>query len=75
MKFELYSAVDTRDNKPTLWLVSLGDSSVALFNSKTAPSRIKRNSLPPNYIVWEHGLNFDLFADAPSLIDSWEWPE
>lgn len=75
MKFELYLAVDTRDNKPTLWLVSLDDSSVALFNSKTAPSRIKRNSLSPNSIVWEHGINFDLFADAHNIIDSWEWPE
>lgn len=73
MRFKLYSAVGTRDNKPMLWLVSLDDSSVALFNSKTAPSRIKRNSLSPNSIVWEHGPNFDLFADAPSLIDSWEW--
>jgi len=75
MRFELYSAVDTRDNTLTYWLKDLGNDLVAQYHHKTAPSRIKRNSLSPNSIVWEYGINFDLFADAHNIIDSWEWPE
>lgn len=40
--YMLYEVVDTRDNKPMLWLIDVKADRVALFHTKTAVSRIKR---------------------------------
>lgn len=54
MKYALYEAVDTRDNKPMLWLHDRSNHRVALFFVKTAPSRIKqRTAAAPEGITWE----------------------
>lgn len=79
MKFELYTAIDKRDNKQTYWLLLQEGTviTVALFDIKTVPSRIKRNSLHPDHIVWVHGFTWAYHADKQTakLIDSWEWAE
>lgn len=77
MKYTLFSAVDTRDNKPMLWLLGHNSAQVALFDHKTAPSRIKRNSLSPDSIVWTCRTAWTTHADATTakIIDSWEVPE
>lgn len=77
MKFELYSAVDTRDNTLTYWLKDLDNDLVAQYHHKTAPSRIKRGSLRHAIIVWASGDAWARYADQSTakLIDTWEWPE
>lgn len=75
MKYALYEAVDTRDNKPMLWLHDRSNHRVALFFVKTAPSRIKqRTAAAPEGIVWEPDDAFFQYATISTgkLIDSWE---
>lgn len=76
MKYSLYEAVDTRDNKPMLWLHDRSNHRVALFFVKTAPSRIKqRTAAAPEGITWEPEqimLNYASFGIS-KLIDSWEF--
>lgn len=75
MKYSLYEAVDTRDNKPMLWLHDRSNHRVALFFVKTAPSRIKqRTAAAPEGITWEPEqtmLNYASFGSS-KLVDSWE---
>lgn len=76
MKYALYEAVDTRDNKPMLWLHDRSNHRVALFFVKTAPSRIKqRTAAAPEGITWEPEqamLNYASFGSS-KLVDSWEF--
>ena len=76
MKYALYEAVDTRDNKPMLWLHDRSNHRVALFFVKTAPSRIKqRTAAAPEGIVWETTEAWYLHAalGGARLVDSWEF--
>lgn len=75
MKYALYEAVDTRDNKPMLWLHDRSNHRVALFFVKTAPSRIKqRTAAAPEGITWEPDTVIN-YADGKNAveIDSWEF--
>ena len=76
MKYALYEAVDTRDNKPMLWLHDRSNHRVALFFVKTAPSRIKqRTAAAPEGITWYSEYEWDYKADKDTvkLIDEWEF--
>ena len=76
MKYSLYEAVDTRDNKPMLWLHDIIGGRVALFHIKTAPSRIKqRTAAAPEGIYWEPVETYFAKADvkAAKLLDKWEF--
>lgn len=76
MKYALYEAVDTRDNKPMLWLHDHSNHRVALFFVKTAPSRIKqRTAAAPESITWEPDLVLTAYAKMGEAahIDSWEF--
>lgn len=76
MKYALYEAVDTRDNKPMLWLHDIIGGRVALFHIKTAPSRIKqRTAAAPEGITWDQVETFFAKADvkAAKLLDKWEF--
>lgn len=44
MKYALYRAIDTRDDKPMYWLHDTANHRVAVFFIKTAPSRIKQRT-------------------------------
>lgn len=73
MKYALYEAIDTRDNKPMLWLHDRSNHRVALFFVKTAPSRIKqRTAAAPEGITWDPA-EMILHMGAGKLIDSWEF--
>jgi hypothetical protein len=74
MKYSLYEAVDTRDNKPMLWLHDRSNHRVALFFVKTAPSRIKqRTAAAPEGITWEPDTTMIVHAKIGEAvhIDSW----
>lgn len=76
MKYALYEAVDTRDNKPMLWLHDIIGGRVALFHIKTAPSRIKqRTAAAPDGIYWAPDLVLTAYAKMGEAkhIDSWEF--
>ncbi len=76
MKYALYEAVDTRDNKPMLWLHDCSNHRVALFFVKTAPSRIKqRTAAASDSIVWGNTEAWYLHAalGAARLVDKWEF--
>ncbi|ELZ3650027.1 hypothetical protein ULT26_004321 [Salmonella enterica] len=76
MKYELYRAIDTRDNKPMYWLHDTVNHRVAVFFIKTAPSRIKqRTAAAPEGIVWEDHYSWLKHADGNTerLIDTWEF--
>lgn len=76
MKYSLYEAVDTRDNKPMLWLHDRSNHRVALFFVKTAPSRIKqRTAAAPEGITWEPDIVLTYYAKMGEAkhIDSWEF--
>lgn len=76
MKYALYEATDTRDNKPMLWLHDIPGGRLALFHIKTAPSRIKqRTAAAPEGITWEPVEGFFKHADAKAakLLDKWEF--
>lgn len=76
MKYELYEAVDTRDNRPMLWLHDRVHHRVATFCPKWAPSRIKhKTAAAPSTIVWEPELvmlEHAALANAKQ-IDSWSF--
>ena len=74
MKYALYEAVDTRDNKPMLWLHDRSNHRVALFFVKTAPSRIKqRTAAAPEGITWYSEYEWEYKADKSTaqLIAEW----
>lgn len=78
--YMLYEAVDTRDNKPMLWLIDVRADRVALFHTKTAVSRIKRLTIvAPGGIWWESSKVLDFvkggYDDICSrkLIATWEF--
>jgi len=74
MKYALYQVVDTRDNKPMLWLYDHVNHRVALFYAKTAPSRIKqRTVVAPEGITWEPEETMLKFADMTTsvYVDVW----
>lgn len=75
MKFELYTATDKRDNTPAYWLLDLENDRVAQYHIKTAPTRVKHQSLSPDSIVWGYNGEWSAHADIPTakLIDSWDW--
>lgn len=75
MKYELYHATDTRDNQPMLWLLDSQNARVALFCTRTAPSRIKhRTATAPEGIVWERGNSLDQYtAGVPDKVAEWEF--
>lgn len=77
MKFELYTATDKRDNTQAYWLLDSENDRVAQYHIKTSPSRIKRNSLSPENLVWGYNGEWSEHADKSTakLIDSWEWAE
>lgn len=77
MKYALYEAVDTRDNTPLLWLHDRSNHRVALFHTKTAPSRIKYyTAASPEWITWEPDTTMVVHAKMGGAkhIDSWEFP-
>lgn len=51
MKFELYTATDSRDNTRKFWLKDLNSGMVAQYHIGTSQDRIKRNSLDPDSVV------------------------
>lgn len=74
MKYSLYSAVDTRDDKPVLWLHDYAKNRVALFHVKTEPSHIKHlTAVAPEGITWysEYEWNYKADKSTAKLIDSW----
>lgn len=72
--YMLYEAVDTRDNKPMLWLIDVKADRVALFHTKTAVSRIKhRTAAAPESIVWESSKVLDHVDIFSKYIASWEF--
>lgn len=76
MKYSLYAAIDTRDNKPMLWLHDRSNHRVALFFVKTAPSRIKqRTAAAPEGITWEPDIVLTYYAKMGEAVhvDSWEF--
>jgi hypothetical protein len=76
MKYALYSATDTRDNRRMLWLHDTGNHRVATFCTKWAPSRIKQyTAAAPEGIVWERGNALDQYTSGvPDKIAEWEMP-
>ncbi|EMV0704208.1 hypothetical protein AABH88_001020 [Salmonella enterica subsp. enterica serovar Typhimurium] len=56
MKYELYRAIDTRDNKPMYWLLAgvYTERKLALFTPKTMAADVKRKTAAaPDSIIWE----------------------
>ncbi|EAS8350378.1 hypothetical protein EHH83_16710 [Salmonella enterica] len=56
MKYELYRAIDTRDNKPMYWLLAgvYPERKLALFTPKTMAADVKRKTAAaPDSIIWE----------------------
>lgn len=76
MKYELYHATDTRDNQPMLWLLDSQNARVALFCTRTAPSRIKhRTAAAPEGIVWEPLNSIDRHTvGVLDMVAEWEMP-
>ncbi len=76
MHYTLYSGVDTRDNKPALWLCEAGGAwRVAMFDHKTSPSRIKRRTAAaPEGITWGPRHVLAAFCQNPDVVARWEMP-
>ena len=77
MKYALYEAVDTRDNKPMLWLLAgqYPERKLALFTPKTEAAAVKRKTAAaPDRIAWETTEAWYLHAalGGARLVDSWE---
>nr|DAQ12180.1 MAG TPA: hypothetical protein [Caudoviricetes sp.] len=78
MKYELYRAIDTRDNKPMYWLLAgvYPERKLALFTPKTMAADVKRKTAAaPESIIWENTEAWYLHAalgDAKH-IDSWSF--
>lgn len=78
MKYELYRAIDTRDNKPMYWLLAgqYPERKLALFTPKTEAAAVKRKTAAaPDSIVWETTEAWYLHAalGGARLVDSWEF--
>lgn len=78
MKYELYRAIDTRDNKPMYWLLAgqYPDRKLALFSPKTDAAAVKqKTAASPDSIIWENTEAWYLHAalGAARLIDKWEF--
>lgn len=74
-QYILYAAVDTRDEKPMLWLHDVSNKRVALFFHKTAPSRVKqRTAAAPEGITWEPDTTMATHAKMGEAkhIGSWD---
>lgn len=72
MTYKLYSATDTRDSKPMLWLHDTRTAKVAQFHAKTAVSRIKRlTAVGPCAITWSPEGDLAKHATNVELIESW----
>lgn len=78
MKYELYRAIDTRDNKPMYSLLAgvYPERKLALFTPKTMAADVKRNTAAaPESIIWESTKAWYAQAalEGAKLIDSWEF--
>lgn len=74
MKYVLFSAVDSRDSQSILWLHDVDCGMVALFDGKTAPSRIKHRSLvSPEGITWSIDSDMVEFSKANTARKIAEW--
>ncbi|EDQ2321215.1 hypothetical protein ACKJVF_003784 [Salmonella enterica subsp. enterica serovar Kentucky] len=78
MKYELYRAIDTRDNKPMYWLLAgvYPERKLALFTPKTMAADVKRKTAAaPESIIWENTEAWYAHAalEGAKLIDSWEF--
>ncbi|AZF89054.1 hypothetical protein LAA48_004328 [Salmonella enterica subsp. enterica serovar Indiana] len=78
MKYELYSAIDTRDNKPMYWLLAgvYPERKLALFTPKTMAADVKRKTAAaPDSIIWESTKAWYAHAalEGAKLIYSWEF--
>lgn len=72
MTYKLYSATDTRDSRPMLWLHCTRTAKVALFHPKTAVSRIKRlTAVAPGGLTWSPEGDLAKHATNVELIESW----
>ncbi|EOY9056894.1 hypothetical protein ACQFLV_004342 [Salmonella enterica subsp. enterica serovar Kentucky] len=78
MKYELYRAIDTRDNKPMYWLLAgvYPERKLALFTPKTMAADVKRKTAAaPESIIWGNTEAWYAHAalEGAKLIDSWEF--
>lgn len=78
MKYELYRAIDTRDNKPMYWLLAgvYPERKLALFTPKTMAADVKRKTAAsPDSIIWENTEAWYLHAalGGAKLVESWEF--
>ncbi|EBN3433175.1 TPA: hypothetical protein LTY94_004598 [Salmonella enterica subsp. enterica serovar Typhimurium] len=78
MKYELYRAIDTRDNKPMYWLLAgvYPERKLALFTPKTMAADVKRKTAAaPDSIIWESTKAWYAHAalEGAKLIYSWEF--
>ncbi|EJN3045464.1 hypothetical protein NPT98_004507 [Salmonella enterica] len=78
MKYELYRAIDTSDNKPMYWLLAgvYPERKLALFTPKTMAADVKRKTTAaPESIIWENTEAWYLHAalDSAKRVDSWEF--
>lgn len=72
MTYKLYSATDTRDARPMLWLHCTHTSKVAQFHPKTAVTRIKRlTAVAPGWLTWSPEGDLAKHATNVELIESW----
>ena len=72
MTYKLYSATDTRDGRPMLWLHCTRTAKVAQFHPKTAVSRIKRlTAVAPGGLMWSPEGDLAKHATNVELIESW----
>ncbi|HDO2841618.1 TPA: hypothetical protein P2303_004670 [Salmonella enterica subsp. enterica serovar Typhimurium] len=78
MKYELYRAIDTRDNKPMYWLLAgvYPERKLALFTPKTMAADVKRKTAAASdSIIWESTKAWYAHAalEGAKLIYSWEF--
>lgn len=72
MTYKLYTATDTRDGWPMLWLHCTRTAKVAQFHPKTAVSRIKRlTAVAPGGLTWSPEGDLAKHATNVQLIESW----
>lgn len=72
MTYKLYTATDTRDGRPMLWLHCASTAKVAQFHPKTAVSRIKRlTAVAPGGLTWSPEGDLAKHATNVQLIESW----
>ena len=72
MTYKLYTATDTRDGRPMLWLRCTSTAKVAQFHPKTAVTRIKRlTAVAPGGLTWSPDGDLAKHATNVELIESW----